>query len=95
MLKTDLSGRVLLDLKEVRRLYGGSDRWWRAMTKRPFRPLPTYQPGGPFGKLLFRRDELESWLASFRRTSSVDLDRLASEALGELRNDRAQASPHR
>lgn len=34
--------------------------------------LPYYQPTGPGGKILYRRDEVDEWILSSRRTSTSE-----------------------
>ena len=45
-------------------------------------PLPCYRIGG---KILVRRSEFDAWAAVYRQVGTVELDRLAVEAVRDVR----------
>ena len=81
VLSTELD--PFLSLTALATYAGLSVRKLRDHLDDPIRSLPCYQIGG---KILVRRSEYDAWAAQFRRRRHVDVDRLVSEVVRELRS---------
>src|SRR5262245_46249070 len=71
-----------LDLRALAAYSSLSVRKLRDLLEDPTHPIPNYRP---CGKVLVRRSEFDSWMAAYRQRGRVDVDRIVSEVLGELR----------
>jgi lambda repressor-like predicted transcriptional regulator len=71
-----------LSLRALSGYSGLSTRTLRNHLLDPGHPLPYYRIGG---KIIVRCSEYNAWAARYRRLGSPDLDRLAAEAVRDLR----------
>jgi hypothetical protein len=59
-----------------------SVRTLRSLLVDPVHPLPCYRLGG---RVLVRRSDYDTWAVYYRHVGNVDLDRVVSKALRDLR----------
>jgi hypothetical protein len=71
-----------LDLRALSSYSSLSVRKLRDLIEDPMHPIPNYRP---CGKILVRRSEFDTWMATYRHHGRVDVDRIVSEVLDELR----------
>lgn len=70
-----------LDLRALADYSSLSVRKLRDLLDDPSQPIPAYRVGG---KILVRRGEFDSWIASYRRDRTSSADRLVDEVLQGL-----------
>jgi hypothetical protein len=56
-------------------------RTLRAYLDAPVHPLPHNRIGG---KILVRRSEFDTWISTYRRVASVDVDGIVKDVMGGL-----------
>ena len=71
-----------LSLRALASYSGLSIRKLRDLLEDPDHPLPAYQVSG---KLLVRRGEFDAWMTAHRRRRRVDVDRIVSDVLRNLK----------
>jgi hypothetical protein len=71
-----------LDLRALSAYSSLSVRKLRDLLEDNAHPIPSYRP---CGKILVRRSEFDNWMAAYRHRGRVDVDRIVSEVLRELR----------
>jgi hypothetical protein len=71
-----------LDLRALSAYSSLSVRKLRDLLEDHAHPIPSYRP---CGKILVRRSEFDNWMAAYRHRGRVDVDRIVSEVLRELR----------
>jgi excisionase family DNA binding protein len=82
---TDRMARTVLfppgytDRRGLQAYLGLSKRTIDKLLKHPFHPLPAYRPGE---KLLFKLEEVDSWMKQFR--IGMDLDHVVNDVLASL-----------
>jgi hypothetical protein len=74
-----------LSLRALSDYSGLSTRTLRNHLLAPGHPLPYYRIGG---KIIVRTSEYDAWAARYRHLGSPDLDRVATEAMRDLRLSR-------
>jgi excisionase family DNA binding protein len=79
IIRTDLD--PFLSLKALADYSGLSVRKLRAYLKDSLRPLPYYRVGG---KILVRRSEFDTWIATYRQVGDSEVERIVAEVLDEL-----------
>ena len=71
-----------LSLRALASYCGLSVRKLREYLDDPAHPLPSYRLGG---KILVRRSEFDAWMSAYRGSRTVDVDRIVSATLSDLR----------